>query len=459
MKVLVFLEHDIICRNFVMSGALAALPRAADVKYVFPDDGGKRMKLDPAALPLGAPFERLKIDSIRQQTWRWVLFADQLRLRPGEHERAIRNFRRQVLGWKAALLLTVAGLPVASSIFRRMVDRRLVEHPNREMDELLDRERPDVVLHPSVLESVFMNDLVAACKERKIPLVVAMNSWDNPSTKRAVVGKPDLLLVWGPQTYEHARRYMAQPEHQMEEFGAAQFDIFLDEPRVTREGYCREIGLDPAKRLVLFAGSNAQTDELSTLEAIDDAISSGRVRDVAVIYRPHPWGGGGRGGERLVAARWRNIVIDPAMREYIQGLTENRDRISLPDARDTHDLLSVVDTVISPLSTILLEAMLNGKTPVAFVPGDAVGSQPMLNNLPLRHFKEFLDLPSVRVARSVEELLQMLETALPSAKDRKNGEALKQAAGWFVRAFDRPWRDRIVDRLAAIAATSKAGRA
>ena len=33
-------------------------------------------------------------------------------------------------------------------------------------------------------------------KDKKIPLIVIMNSWDNPSTKRAVIGKPDWLLVW-----------------------------------------------------------------------------------------------------------------------------------------------------------------------------------------------------------------------------------------------------------------------
>ena len=41
MKVLVFIDHDIICRHFIMSGALSALAGGADLRFVFPDDGGK----------------------------------------------------------------------------------------------------------------------------------------------------------------------------------------------------------------------------------------------------------------------------------------------------------------------------------------------------------------------------------------------------------------------------------
>ena len=35
-----------------------------------------------------------------------------------------------------------------------------------------------------------------------------MNSWDNPSTKRSIVGNPDWFFVWGDQTKNHAIKYM-----------------------------------------------------------------------------------------------------------------------------------------------------------------------------------------------------------------------------------------------------------
>lgn len=451
MKVLIFLEHDVICRNFVMSGALAALVRSAEVKFVFPDDGGKRMKLDPALLQLGAPYMRLPSNAERQLTWRWMLFAQQLRWGRGDQEAAIRKFRYRALGWKASLLLTLANLPIGDWIFRGLIKKRLRDHADSALGDLLDGESPDVVLHPSVLESVFMNDLVVACGARNIPLVVAMNSWDNPSTKRAVVGKPDLLLVWGPQTHAHALRFMAQPEAGIEEFGAAQFDIFRAPPRLSRSDYCDSLGLAATNRLVLFAGSNAQTDEIAALDAIDKAIDEGRLDNTSVIYRPHPWGGGGQRGERLATASWRHITIDPTMRGYIESLSSNRAQITLPDARDTHDLLCLVDAVVSPLSTILLEAMLHGKLPIALVPQDGGTSGMASTHLPFLHFQEFLRDPAVKVARSNTALLDILAGELAGEQ-----QGLLHAARHFVRPFDQPWSERLVARLSALVASRKA---
>jgi hypothetical protein len=231
VKVLVFIDHDIICRHFVMSGALSELPRRCDVRFVFPDDGGKRVTLGPATLPLEAPFERLVIDAERQRTWRWLLFADQLKLRTGAHEAAIRRLRWRTLGWKAAAMLTVTGLPLIDGVWQKIARRRLAARPNRHLAALLDREKPDVILHPSVLEGVFINDLIEAATARGIPTVVCMNSWDNPSTKRAVVGKPDWLLVWGEQTRAHSVRFMGMDRERAVPFGAAQFDVYSRAPR------------------------------------------------------------------------------------------------------------------------------------------------------------------------------------------------------------------------------------
>ena len=35
-----------------------------------------------------------------------------------------------------------------------------------------------------------------------------MNSWDNPSTKRSLIGNPDWLFVWGEQTKKHAEKFV-----------------------------------------------------------------------------------------------------------------------------------------------------------------------------------------------------------------------------------------------------------
>lgn len=451
MKCLVFLDHDIICRHFVLSGALAPLAAATEVKFIFPDDGGKRLKLDPATLPLAAPFERIAVDQRRQQYWRWLLFADQIALRFGRQEAAIRRLRRKLVGWKAALLFTIAGLPGLRQLFNAVVNRRLAAAPNEALDALIAREKPDVVLHPTVLDGPFVNDLIASCSQRGIPLVYAMNSWDNPSTKRSTVGKPNRLLVWGPQTRAHAVRFVGMPEGDVVSFGAAQFDAFAGPPRIDRTTFATHNDFDPSFKVVLFAGSNSMTDEFATLASLDEAVSSGRLPGVSIIYRPHPWGLGGRGGDRLANATWRNVRVHAPMRDYVRKLAEGSETILLPDYRDTHDLLCNVDVVVSPLSTILIEAMLHGKPVAVFTPESPKGSDLLsVTMLPMLHFDEFLALPEVARVSSVSELELIIHRLIDPATAPSSAR-LTKAAEYFVTPFERPWRDRIVDFLQAIA--------
>ncbi len=446
MKALVFIDHNIICRHFVMSQALLPLARAAETLFVFPDDGGKRLSLDPATLTLGAPWIRLAIDFERQQIWRWVLFADQLKLRPGSHERALRQFRRRAVGWKATLLLTLAGLPGIEPFFLKWITRKLAKRPNLALAELLDRVKPDIVVHPSVLEGLFINDIVAECRLREIPSVVLMNSWDNPSTKRAVVGQPDWLLVWGPQTRDHAVRFVGMKPERAIAFGAAQFDVFREMPRFDRAALCAQYGFDPARPVVLFAGANTQTDEFGTLTALDAAIEAGSVPPLNVIYRPHPWGGAGSGGARFLSHSFRHVKIDLTMREILERVGQGQAAaITLPDYRDAHDLLANVDVVVSPLSTIVVEAAMHAKPVVCFFPARSDAATRNINSIPLYHFEEFFAVPDVVMARSDAELTAALGALATPREIAERGARLKLAAQRFVTPFERGWGERFVE--------------
>lgn len=445
MKVLVFIDHDVICRNFLTSGALSSLVSRTDVRFVFPDVGGTRLKQSPEDLKLNAPYTQLPINAKRQQVWRWLLFRSQLKLKRGQQEAAIRRLRWMTLGWKAALLLTLAGMPISSLAFDLYTKLFLSQSPAKKLENLLDIEQPDLVLHPSVLEGVFINDLIPACKTRHIPLVVVMNSWDNPSTKRAMVGSPDYLLVWGQQTQEHAIRFIGMDRNSVIPFGVAQFDLLHEGSRIDRNTLMRRHGLDPSLCIILFAGSNAQTDEISTLKAIDAAITDGRLAGVSVIYRPHPWGGGGKGGGRLASINFENIAIDISMKEYIESLGHKDNKISLPDPRNTRDLLFAVDVVLSPMSTILIEAAIIGKPVVVHAPMNEQGKDPLANGLPMLHFNDFLALADVVTTHNEWEVIQAIELLSSFSERCRRGKNLHLATSRFVARFERPWSERIVD--------------
>ena len=451
MKILLFIDHDIICRHFIISGAMRLLEEKAEVIYVFPEMGSKRFHLDPAKLKLRCRYYRVGVPDERIQAWRWLLFADQLTWRPGRFERALRRFRRTSLGWRAAWMLTLGSYPPCSFILRYLVARKLASHPVDQLADIIESEKPDVVLHPSVLDGTFINDVNYICQISGIPCIVAMNSWDNPSTKRSVVALPDWLLVWGEQTKEHALRFVGMPPERVVPFGVAQFEVFGDAPRQSRSEFVQHLGIAPDKMVFLFAGSNARTDELDVLLALDEAIESGRLPRAAVVYRPHPWGGGGHQGHRISDAIFKHVVIDPSMQSYIRALAAGDPGITLPDYRDTHDILSLVDVVISPMSTILIEAALHSKPVIVHIPESKNPLAPLGSALPMLHFEEFLALPDVRLTRNKIALEAEIQVLLSHSEARRRGRGLYADCSRFITQFERPWSERIVEFISFVA--------
>lgn len=446
MKILVFVEHDIIVRHFLHSRVFGELLQRHDVVLVFPEKGHKRVKSDLSAIEVGkAEIRHLPVSNERLKTWQWLMLVDYLRWRPGSHHAALRRFHRDAIGGKAALLLSMLSLPGLFWAFRAWSHRRIRSLPNREMDALLDELQPDAIIHPSVLAGIFINDLVAASSARSIPLIVIMNSWDNPSTKRAIVGRPDWLLVWGPQTRSHAVRYAGMPEERVVCFGAAQFDLYRNPPRIDREEFCHRYDIAPAKRILLYAGSSKGTDEFSHLCELDDAIARGQLADTVVVYRPHPWGDGGKGGDRILDRAWRNVRIEQTMREYLARVKKSGSLgITTPDYRDTHDILSSVDALISPLSTIIIEGALHGKPVLCFLPEEDDPRSHYSLVLPLTHFDDFFSDSRFLVARGNTALVSSVRSLLDKIGDREYSQALLKACSHFVTPFDEPYGARLL---------------
>lgn len=452
MRILIFIEHDIIIRHFVHSRIFDHLIANHEVTFVFPEAGHKRVSMDIDRQPLGAGYRRLEIHPTRQRLWKWLFLIDQLRWRPGRQAGVLRRARRQAIGWKATVLFSVFALPGIYSVFRWRTMNRLASLPNVALEALLERERPDAIIHPSVLEGEFINDLVEASRARGVPLVVIMNSWDNPSTKQAMAGHPDKLLVWGRQTWRHAVDFIGMDREDTVKFGAAQFDVYRSKPRITRSEFCRRHDIDPSAKILLYAGSSKGTDEHRHLLEIDNAIESGALRNTEVVYRPHPWGRGGYDGGRILTHPWHHVCIESTMRSYLERVTAGDTAMDFPDYHDTHDVLSSVDAVVSPLSTIILESALHGRPVLCFLPEEERNAKHFQMASPLIHFQDIYCAPEFLVARGLDELMPKLSELMSKAGDEIFAERLEKACEFFVEPFDEPYGERLTGFLEDIMA-------
>ncbi|MBF0283384.1 MAG: hypothetical protein HQL51_02895 [Magnetococcales bacterium] len=447
MKILVFVEADVVVRHFLHSRAFDHLAAHHDLRFLFPEPGFSRMgAVDAAALELPSPREILPVPKDRLQVWREYFIVGKLRWRPWEspQAKAVRLFNRKNFNWKGQLLYSTLALPGIYALYRAWNRQRLAKMPYVGLEQLLERERPDLLIHPCVLTGGYLNDLTLVSRERGIPLLVIMNSWDNPSTKQSMVGEPDWLLVWGEQTRRHAIDYMGVSPQRVIPFGAAQFELYRHPAAMTRERFCALHGVEAERKLLLYAGSSKGAAEIAHLDHLEAAIESGALPDVTVIYRPHPWGAGGKGGAAILDRPWRHVRIEQTMRGYLEGVRAGTaHEKSLPDYRHTHDTLSSIDALISPLSTIILEGAMHGKPACCFLPDD--DSAHLKGEMQMIYFKEMFEMPEIVKAWGIGELVPAAQTLIAQSRDPAFASRLGAAMEPIVHPFNRPYGERLTE--------------
>lgn len=463
-RIVVFLDHDIIIRHFVNSGAFEALVAAHEVTFVAPPPPNRRVTIDLSADALVGPrLRHLAPNPDRHGLWTVVNRVRRARPSFDKHRLWLRKIALDGIDdRRLKWLVRMLSFPGIFGVWRRRQLDKITRLPYPDLDALLDDLKPDVVVHPSVFEGVYINDLSLACRERGLPFVLIMNSWDNPCTKSTAVIPPDWLLVWGDQTYAHALEYMNADPHKTIRFGAAQFDVYRAPPRIDRRAFCAEHGIAPEKILVLYAGSSKGSDEFRHLTMLDDAIDAGALGDAALVYRPHPWGGGGAGPARMLEPGWRHTAVERSMRAFLERAACGENEIFLADYERTRDVLNAVDIVITPLSTIAVEAMMLGKPAIVLLDEEEADTGGGMGHLrmamSLKHFDVLYDSPYATIVRRAADLPAALRTELGRLGEPGRAEEIARSTETVVGRFDAPFRDRIVTFLEDVCAERTGGR-
>ncbi|MHB8618290.1 MAG: hypothetical protein ACYDAG_01760, partial [Chloroflexota bacterium] len=129
---------------------------------------------------------------------------------------------------------------------------------------------------------------------------------------------------------------------------------------------------------------------------------------------------------------WDRVVMDPQMVEYYVASREDSNLMFMPDYEHTHQLLAAVDAVVSPVSTILLEAAMHGKPILAYLPEDEIQGNSFMRTMANMNFmQEFFERvhcgPCLSSVRFIEDCARLLE----SASDPAVGESLRTSTQFF----------------------------
>lgn len=445
----IFLDHDVIIRHFLYSNAFSELEKHYDVQYVFPIYE-KRVTVDVDSLGLNS-IVTIPVNNSRQAKLRTLskvqTFVAARRKKTYKFVtdtwkvlyRKERTLFRDFYSW-----MWVMSLPGIFQIYRNKTIKDAAGYP--QMEKVIDDFSPDIIIHPSVLDGVFIYDLTVLSQKKHIPFIVLMNSWDNTSSRALIPSPPDYLGAWGEQTKQHAIDFLGMRPNQIQIIGAPQFDVYRQPPSKSRKEICQLIQISEDKKLILYAGSSLTIHEIENLKILDATIETGALRNCHVIYRPHPWRVLKEEQGNFYSINWKHVSLDPFMKAYYHSPKSFEGcKVHLTNYMDTHNILSAIDLFICNATTMILEAVLHNKPVVCIITADEIKDKPLLRViLDSIYYKEFLEKLNIPRCRNIQDLFELCRNLLNQNSSKRHHKYTSANIDFFVDPQKDAYRDKLL---------------
>ncbi|MFN4059007.1 MAG: hypothetical protein ACK4HW_12640 [Roseinatronobacter sp.] len=239
-------------------------------------------------------------------------------------------------------------------LYRRMIMRRLIALKRRISGFILTFDWAPIARLIST-----------CCKELSIPTILVPHEsvfvdrdkyyWD-PRGK-ASLPVCDVVLGWGDLQRSIFAERGFDVESRFKSLGAPKFDTYVNfTPSLSREEFCGIFGLDPAKKIALFATQalDSQTDtkvaRRSQRQAISDLLEESARLDCQVIVRLPPS---------------KDDVLGKVLRQQMDSRPGNAVDDAICYIVPPEEAIYHADVVLSINSTMLFEAVLMGRQAIS----------------------------------------------------------------------------------------------
>jgi CDP-glycerol glycerophosphotransferase (TagB/SpsB family) len=130
---------------------------------------------------------------------------------------------------------------------------------------------------------------------------------------------------------------------------------------------------------------------------------------------------------------------------YKQGHVSDRIQIELADYQNTHVTLNAVDAVISPLSTILLEAAMHGKPIAAYLPDEDMKKNKFLFSMTnMSIFRDFFERVDCIRSEKPENLVDDCVRLLQKTDEPNISHKLMKQCEFFVEQSDCSYSVKLI---------------
>ncbi len=324
--------------------------------------------------------------------------------------------------------LTARLLDVPISLLRRsrLMRRSLLRleealQTPRSHRQLFERYRPAFLVTTS--PGWFLADALVLREARRegVRTAALVLGWDNPTSKGYLGARPDVVVAWSERMARQLVEHHDLDAARIAVGGSPQLDLYARPAELpSREDLFAEMGLDPARRLVLFACRSPSTysHNITAARVLAEAMTGGRLGpNLQLVVRPHPINLRSDHRRPLLdyeelSDRHENLVID------FPTVSSERMSCDVPaaDYRRLAGLIAHCDVLVNAFSTTTLEAFLLDK-PVVLLSDEAHRAAGLTDSSPESrpfHLDTHMQssLGAVKVARSFEELIEHVDAYL-----------------------------------------------
>lgn len=335
--------------------------------------------------------------------------------------------------------------------------------------DLFERHRPDLVVASS--PGWFLPDalILREASRRDVATAAVVLAWDNPTNKGYRGADPDHAVVWSPRMADQLALHHDYPPRRIVVGGVPHFDPYLrDDALPSREELFGQLGLDPARPLVLFAARSPASYPHSAVvaDALARAVSEDRLGQPAqLVVRLHPVSF--RPGYPLPLDDYRVLEAEhPHVHLDIPTVQSQKLRSDMPasESRRLGALIKHCDVLVNVFSTTSLEAMMVDR-PVVMVTPDAHeggGHGPFApppeferRFADYEHTRELVADGAARVAHSMPELVEEVRRYL--AEPGRDRQARLRAAARECGPLDGRSGRRVAEHLIAFMGAAAQG--
>ena len=422
----IFIDHDIIIRNFIKTKVFNSLSQEYNLIFFFPNKYKKRVNTNISELKLNKSVF-IDIDPKRNHTLQrfyHVSILKDLRKRKDKDKQVTLIMYKHILRKGRFYLDWFRSSKYIYPIYKNYIKKKIGS--NAELIHIIKKNYIDIIIHPTVLNGLFVNDLLDISKKLDIPNIFLINSWDNPSTKSLMYGHPDKIFVWGEQTKNHAIKFLNIPEENIVISGAAQFEFYKYPDKIDNQHYVKMIKNKSNYKLICYAGSSKGLNEMHHLKILDDFINKNNI-NIKILYKPHPWKDFHKDEKNFFDYNFVNIMMDPLSKDnYLSLLRNEYFNLDLINQESNIIVLKSVDALITPVSTILLEAAFLGKPIAVYLSNDNLSLKSHFNVASQRiQYTEFYSLIEPLLCEDMKELGSTINQLVKLSQDSEYCENLK----------------------------------